>query len=171
MGSGRNFTWQSLSQGKHYTLLHAIIFSRDTQAQCWPDVAEGIWQSIGAAQTEEMEGKHFMACLCRLSVNTSPGNPSTTAGCKTYMGSNIGQYVLTGLSFPAPSSEYYCWSFRKCTRSWWGWRFFCIWSKSRSWHPWRLHCLLPRPDLSPGSPPWDVHERSCNSIKEHASRW
>lgn len=77
------------------------IFSRDTQAQCWPDAAEGIWQSTGAAPTDEAEGKHFVACLFRWSANTLSGNPSTMAGSKTYMEQTFGQYVLTDLSFPA----------------------------------------------------------------------
>lgn len=82
-----------------------------------------LWQSTGAAHTEKMEGKCLMACLCRSSANTLPGNPAPQQAAKSMWDKHLGS-TSSVTALPGPSSEYRHWSFKRCTRSQWGWRFF-----------------------------------------------
>jgi len=105
MGSGRNFARGDLSQGKGSTAFSRNpIFSRDTRTWHWPDAAEGIWQSPGAAQTDGVEGKHS-------AHEVQPhlrAPPALQQAAKPTSDQILWQYVLTDLSPPVPSSDYRC---------------------------------------------------------------
>lgn len=165
MGSGRNFVWQNLSQGKLYTIFHAITFSAGT-----PRHNVGLMQQRGFGKAQEqlrqMRWKgsaSWPASADRVQTHFQ-ATPVPWQAAKPTWDQTFGQYVLTDLSSPAPSSEYHHWSFKRCTRGWGSCRFFCTWTKSGPWSPCRLYCLLLRPALSPRSPLWSVHGRSCNAI-------